>query len=61
MVVDEDLKISLRLPFNQRVFYTDIVAIPYRNTALLVRNDYVIFEVETMGFDSVQAIQETTQ
>ena len=57
--MDEELKISLRLPSNQKIFYTDIVAIPNQNKALIIRNDYVIFEIDTLGFDSVQEIKES--
>lgn len=56
--LDDDLRVNLRLPSNEQVYYTDLVAIPHQNKALLVRNDYVIFEVDAYGAQEITEIEE---
>jgi transglutaminase/protease-like cytokinesis protein 3 len=50
--------VNLRLPSSSKVFYTDMVAVPHQNKAILVRNDYKVFEIDASGDTDITSIEE---
>lgn len=53
---NEDLRINLRLGSNDSVYYVDVAAVPHSNKAILLRNDFTVFEVDVSGSSDIDYI-----